>query len=74
MLLVAGAAMWTVRTRLDKAHVALGFLLGAVVGSGLIAFKLRTRKDPVPFGPFMAAGAMVAVFAGTQLLDLYRGT
>ena len=52
----------------------LGFLLGAVVGSGLIAFKLRTRKDPVPFGPFMAAGAMVAIFAGTQLLDLYRGT
>ena len=52
----------------------LGFLLGAVVGSGLIAFKLRTRKDPVPFGPFMAAGAMVAVFAGTRLLDLYHGT
>ena len=52
----------------------LGFLLGAVVGASLIAFKLRSRKDPVPFGPFMAAGAMVAIFAGTQLLDLYRGT
>ena len=51
----------------------LGFLLGAVVGASLIAFKLRGRKDPVPFGPFMAAGALVAVFAGTQLLDLYRG-
>jgi Type II secretory pathway, prepilin signal peptidase PulO and related peptidases len=51
----------------------LGFLLGAVVGASLIAFKLRGRKDPVPFGPFMAAGALVAIFAGTQLLDLYRG-
>lgn len=51
----------------------LGFLLGAVVGASLIAFKLRSRKDPVPFGPFMAAGALVAIFAGTQLLDLYRG-
>ena len=51
----------------------LGFLLGAVVGASLIAFKLRSRKDPVPFGPFMAAGALMAIFAGTQLLDLYRG-
>ncbi len=51
----------------------LGFLLGAVVGTFLIATKLRSRKDPVPFGPFMAAGALVAIFAGTQLLDLYRG-
>ncbi len=51
----------------------LGFFLGAIVGSALIAFKLRSRKDPVPFGPFMAAGALVAIFAGTQLLDLYRG-
>ena len=51
----------------------LGFLLGAVVGTFLIATKLRSRKDPVPFGPFMAAGALAAIFAGTQLLDLYRG-
>jgi leader peptidase (prepilin peptidase)/N-methyltransferase len=51
----------------------LGFLLGAVVGSALIAFKLRSRKDPVPFGPFMAAGALIAIYAGTQLLDLYQG-
>jgi leader peptidase (prepilin peptidase)/N-methyltransferase len=48
----------------------LGFLLGAVVGSLLIALKLRTRKDHVPFGPFLAAGAMLAVYFGTQLLDL----
>lgn len=33
MLLVAGGAMWTVRTRLDKAHVALGFLLIVLGGS-----------------------------------------
>jgi leader peptidase (prepilin peptidase)/N-methyltransferase len=48
----------------------LGFLLGAVVGSALIAFKLRTRKDHVPFGPFLAAGALITIYVGTQLLDL----
>jgi leader peptidase (prepilin peptidase) / N-methyltransferase len=50
----------------------LGFLLGAVVGTLLIVFKLRTRKDHVPFGPFLAAGAVLAIFAGTQLLDVFR--
>jgi leader peptidase (prepilin peptidase)/N-methyltransferase len=50
----------------------LGFLLGAVVGSLLIVLKLRTRKDHVPFGPFLAAGAVLAIFAGTQLLDVFR--
>jgi leader peptidase (prepilin peptidase)/N-methyltransferase len=50
----------------------LGFLLGAVVGTLLIAVGLRTRKDHVPFGPFLAAGAMLAIFVGTQLLDLVK--
>ncbi|MGZ4757122.1 MAG: prepilin peptidase, partial [Acidimicrobiia bacterium] len=49
----------------------LGFLLGAVIGSLLIALRLRTRKDHVPFGPFLAAGALVAIYWGTQLLDLF---
>ena len=49
----------------------LGFLLGAVIGSALIALRLRTRKDHVPFGPFLAAGALIAIFWGTQLLDLF---
>ena len=50
----------------------LGFLLGAVVGTLLIAVGLRSRKDHVPFGPFLAAGAMVAIYFGTQLLDLVK--
>ena len=33
VLLVVGAAMWTVRTRLDKAHVVLAFLLIVLGGS-----------------------------------------
>jgi leader peptidase (prepilin peptidase)/N-methyltransferase len=51
----------------------LGFLLGAVVGVLLIATGLRSRKDHVPFGPFLVAGTFVAIFAGSPLLDLYRG-
>ena len=48
----------------------LGFLLGAVIGTLLIAIGVKTRKDHVPFGPFLAAGTMLAIFAGFELLDL----
>jgi leader peptidase (prepilin peptidase)/N-methyltransferase len=49
----------------------LGFLLGAVVGVGLIATGIRSRKDHVPFGPFLAAGTVIAVLLGQPLLDLW---
>jgi leader peptidase (prepilin peptidase)/N-methyltransferase len=29
------------------------------------------RKTAVPFGPFLALGALVGVFAGSSLVDLY---
>jgi len=49
----------------------LGFLLGSVIGVGLIATGLRTRKDHVPFGPFLAAGTLIAVIWGPTLLAWY---
>jgi leader peptidase (prepilin peptidase)/N-methyltransferase len=49
----------------------LGFLLGAVVGLVLIATGLRGRKDFLPFGPFLAAGTVVAVLWGEPILRWY---
>lgn len=51
----------------------LGFLLGGLVGGGLMVLRRATRKSRIPFGPFMIAGAYVAVLVGTQLGDLYVG-
>jgi leader peptidase (prepilin peptidase)/N-methyltransferase len=51
----------------------LGFLYGAVVGVLLIVLKLRTRKDHVPFGPFLAAGTMTAILVGEAIIDWYTG-
>ncbi len=56
------------------AGVFLGFLLGAVVGLGLVVLGGRSRKDAVPFGPFLAAGAALAVVAGRPLFDWWLGT
>jgi leader peptidase (prepilin peptidase) / N-methyltransferase len=52
----------------------LGFFLGAVVGIALIATRIKSRRDHVPFGPFLAAGTVIAILFGQVLLDLYRGT
>ncbi len=51
----------------------LGFLYGAAIGGLLIVTRLRGRKDHIPFGPFLAAGALTAVLWGTAILDWYGG-
>jgi leader peptidase (prepilin peptidase)/N-methyltransferase len=52
----------------------LGFVYGAIVGVFLIATRIRSRKDHVPFGPFLAAGALTSLLAGDAIVDWYRGT
>jgi leader peptidase (prepilin peptidase)/N-methyltransferase len=49
----------------------LGFIYGALIGLVLLASKARSRKDHIPFGPFMAAGALTAVLVGNVILDWY---
>ena len=48
-----------------------GFLLGGLVGGVLLASKLASRKSRIPFGPYMLAGAFLAVFAAAPLADWY---
>jgi leader peptidase (prepilin peptidase) / N-methyltransferase len=50
----------------------LGFVYGAVVGVVLIATKVRSRNQHVPFGPFLAAGAITAILIGDAIVDWYR--
>lgn len=48
----------------------LGFALGAVVGVGLMAAGRAGRKTALPFGPFLAAGTVLAVFVGQPIIDV----
>ncbi|MEX2100630.1 MAG: A24 family peptidase [Acidimicrobiia bacterium] len=52
----------------------LGFLYGAVIGILLVVTRIRARNQQLPFGPFLAAGAMTAILVGTQLVDWYTGS
>jgi leader peptidase (prepilin peptidase)/N-methyltransferase len=47
----------------------LGFLIGAVVGVAMMAASKAGRKTALPFGPFLAAGTVLAVFIGEWGVD-----
>jgi leader peptidase (prepilin peptidase)/N-methyltransferase len=59
------------------AAVAPALLIALIAGVGLGAVVIARkgaqagRKTAVPFGPFLALGALVAVFVGHQLVDVY---
>jgi prepilin signal peptidase PulO-like enzyme (type II secretory pathway) len=55
------------------AAMFLAFLFGAVVGLILIASKLKSRKDHIPFGPYLALGSVLAVLYGAWMVDAYLG-
>ena len=49
------------------------FILGGVVAFILVVSKRASRKDAIPFGPFMTIAAVGAVIAGNTFLDWYLG-
>jgi len=51
--------------------IILSAFCGAVSGSTLILLGLRGRRDPVPFGPFLAVGGIAATLWGEALLAWY---
>ncbi len=48
-----------------------GIMLGGVTAVTLIILKKKSRKDTIPFGPFLALGAFLALIYGQELLDWY---
>jgi leader peptidase (prepilin peptidase)/N-methyltransferase len=53
--------------------VSFGFavVFGACLSLGLIAAGVLSRKDRIPFGPFLALGAVIALFGGDRVIDWY---
>ncbi|PSN09957.1 prepilin peptidase, partial [filamentous cyanobacterium CCP5] len=43
-----------------------------VLGGGAIALGLISRRQPIPFGPFLALGAVITVFWGGPLIAAYQ--
>lgn len=49
----------------------LGFFFGALVGVSYIILGRLTRKDALPFAPYLALATLVEVFWGEQLWSFY---
>ena len=49
----------------------LAVTIGAAGGLVLIALRLRTRKDVIPFGPALATGALITMFGQDTILRWY---
>jgi leader peptidase (prepilin peptidase)/N-methyltransferase len=57
-----------------KALLLSGFLaclMGAIIGGGGIALGMIDRRQPIPFGPFLAVGGAIALFAGDLFISTY---
>jgi leader peptidase (prepilin peptidase)/N-methyltransferase len=54
--------------------ILLSSFVGAVVGISLIAFARHGRNVPIPFGPYLVMGGLIALFWGDQLVQYYLQT
>lgn len=55
------------------AIVLLSSLVGAIVGIALIIVARRGRNVPIPFGPYLAAAGVIALFWGPAITGAYLG-
>ncbi|MDP3947144.1 MAG: prepilin peptidase [bacterium] len=51
--------------------IMLAFFVGTLVTLPLLFRRARTLKDAVPFGPFLAGGALLTFFFGYEILKNY---
>jgi leader peptidase (prepilin peptidase)/N-methyltransferase len=49
----------------------LSSVVGATIGVAMILFVKHDRRVPIPFGPYLAGGGLVALFFGTDLTQVY---
>lgn len=70
--LLAAVGAWLGWQMLPLA-ILVSSMVGAVVGIALIVFARHGRNIPIPFGPYLAAAAVIALFWGKPLTQQYLG-
>ena len=70
---VIGFVLGALGLRFVAVAAAAGVLIGGLAAIGALVAG-RGHKSAIPFGPSIAAGAVVAVFAGQRIASWYLGT
>jgi leader peptidase (prepilin peptidase)/N-methyltransferase len=65
-----GLVLGALGVRFVGVAAAVGILIGGVAAVVALLFG-ATRKTGIPYGPSMALGAVVSVFAGSEIADAY---
>lgn len=68
--LLAAMGAWLGWTMLPLL-ILLSSLVGAIIGLALIVLAKRGKDIPMPFGPYLAAAGVIALFWGSTLNRLY---
>jgi leader peptidase (prepilin peptidase)/N-methyltransferase len=51
----------------------VGSVIGSIIGVALMLYQRADTRLAIPFGPFLAGGALVYLFWGDRILDFYFG-
>lgn len=70
--LLAAIGAWLGWTMLPLV-ILFSSLIGAIVGIGLIIAAKLKKNIPIPFGPYLVGGALIALFWGDKLNHAYFG-
>ena len=68
LFFLLGLVLGTIQTLLT---LFLASVVGMIVGIIVLKVRGQGRKTPVPFGPSIAVGALIAYFYGEQLIEWY---
>lgn len=52
-------------------NIFLSFILGAIISIFLLLFKIKGKKDPIPFGPFICIAFMITIIFGENIIVWY---
>jgi leader peptidase (prepilin peptidase)/N-methyltransferase len=51
--------------------ILLSFIIGAIISLILLAFKIKSMKDPIPFGPFIIIAFYLSYFFSDIIISFY---
>jgi len=70
---LVGLVLGALGVQLVAVAAILAFFLGGLAGAAAMVLRKAGRKQAVPFGPFIAAGALLSALVGAQIAEWYLG-
>ena len=67
---MAALGLW-LGVKLTVLTLFLSFMFGGIGGILLLLLRIKDRKDRIPFGPYIAAAAWLALLYGEDIVHWY---